>query len=635
MTTLAGRYEITRKLGGGGFAITYVAKDFLQPGYPLCVVKQLRPNQNHPRVVDCFEKEAAILRKLGKHPQIPQLLDHFQEGPNLYIVQEFIDGQNLGEEISPGKRLNEGYVTKFLEEVLQVLSFIHHCGVIHRDIKPQNLMRHSDGRIVLIDFGAVKELGSLMVDTQGQVASSMIIGTPGYMSSEQSLGRPCLASDVYALGITAIQALTGILPSKLEENPETGEVIWRHKARVSRPFAEVINTMVRRHHSLRYASADDALKALNSDPSSVQGSHIPLSSPSLFGKRKDLSRRKVLKALGLAGGGFMVAVGGQSIFRANSNRTDNRKVETSLESAANSTTENSQKIFPQVTSNSSDPTSPLRNSNRTGLNLKTFDFEVVTVDAMGNVTKRRPARAKSFTEDLGNGVMLEMVEIPGGEFKMGSPPNEEGRRNDEAPLHHVNVRPFFIGKFQVTQAQYQAIAGKNSSDFKGEQRPVDRVNWHKAVEFCQKLTQSTGRNYRLPSEVEWEYACRARTRTPFHFGETITPKLANYDRIHAYASAPTSKNTQQTTEVGSFPPNAFGLYDMHGNVWEWCQDSWHENYKKAPTDSRPWISKPDYFRVVRGGSWNVAPEKCRSAARDLRKPDIFGYACGFRVVFNG
>ena len=635
MTTLAGRYEITRKLGGGGFAITYVARDFLRPGYPFCVVKQLRPNQNHPRVVDCFEKEAAILRKLGKHPQIPELLDHFREGPNLYIIQEFIDGKNLAEEISPGKRLNESYVTKFLKEVLQVLSFIHHFGVIHRDIKPQNLVRHSNGKIVLIDFGAVKELGSLMVDGQGQVASSMIVGTPGYMSSEQSLGRPCLASDVYALGITAIQALTGILPSKLEENPQTGEVIWRNKARVSRSFAEILNTMVRRHYSLRYASADDVLTALNSpDPSLVQRSRTSRSSFSSLAKGKDLSRRKALKALGLAGGGFMLAVGGQSILQANSNRSDYRKIETSLESATNSTTESSQGIFPQVTSNPSDPTSPLRSSNTMGLNLKTFDFEVLTVDVRGKVTKRRPARARYFTENLGNGVMLEMIEIPGGEFRMGSSPNEEGRRNDEAPLHDVNVQPFFIGKFQVTQAQYQAMVGENPSDFKGEQRPVDRVNWHQAIDFCQKLTQSTGRNYRLPSEVEWEYACRARTRTPFHFGETITPKLANYDRIHSYASAPTSKNTQQTTEVGSFPPNAFGLYDMHGNVWEWCQDTWHENYKKAPTDSRPWINKADYFRVVRGGSWNVAPEKCRSAARNVRKPDIFGYACGFRVVFN-
>lgn len=613
MTILAGRYEITRKLGGGGFAITYVARDFLQPSNPWCVVKQLRPNQTHPQVVDCFEKEAAILRKLGKHPQIPQLLGHFREGPNLYIVQEFIDGQNLAEEISPGKRLSEGYVTKLLKEVLEILSFIHQYGVVHRDIKPQNLMRNTDGKLFLIDFGAVKELGSLILDSQGQVASSMIIGTPGYMSSEQSLGRPCLASDVYALGMTAIQALTGILPSKFEENPETGEIIWRHKARVSRHFAEIVNTMVRRHHSLRYASADDALQALTSE------SHAPLSSSSTFRKPKYLSRRKALEMIGLGGSGFLVAVGGQTILRANSNQSD-RKIKASVETLS------------QVNPNQSISTSLPKNNNKTGLNLKTFDFEFVRADVSGNITNRRRARARCFAENLGNGVVLDMIEIPGGEFRMGSPENEEGRKNDEAPLHPVNVKSFFIGKFQVTQAQYKAVIGQNPSDFKGENRPVDSVNWYEAVKFCEKLTQKTGKNYRLPSEVEWEYACRAGTKTPFHFGETLTAQLANYDSFKTYGSAPTSKHVGQTTEVGSFPPNAFGLYDMHGNVWEWCQDTWHRNYKKAPTDSRPWVSKPSSFRVVRGGSWHVAPDKCRSAARNVRKPDIFGYACGFRVV---
>ncbi len=626
MTILAGRYEITRKLGGGGFAITYVARDLLQPSNPPCAVKQLRPNQAYPEVVDCFEKEAAMLRKLGKHPRIPRLMDHFREGPSLYIVQEFIDGQNLGEEISPGRRLSEGYVIRFLKEVLEVLSFIHQYGVIHRDIKPQNLIRNADGRIFLIDFGAVKEIGSLIVDTQGQVASSVIIGTPGYMSSEQSLGRPCFASDVYALGMTAIQALTGVLPSKLEENPETGEIIWRNQARVSRHFAEIINTMVRRHHSLRYPCADDALRALSSD--STARSNIPLSSLPLLGTGKSLSRRKALEILGLAGGGFLLAVGGQSIIRAIS---DSNSQKGALFQPENSTEESPQEILSQLTPNQSSPKSLSKTNSKKGLNLETVKFQVVTVNELGEITKRLPARARCFVENLGNGLILEVIEIPGGEFTMGSPLSEQGRRSHEAPLHDVNVEPFFIGKFQVTQAQYQRIVGKNSSDFKGAQLPVDRVNWHQAVEFCKKLTQRTGRNYRLPSEVEWEYACRAGTQTPFHFGETINAKFANYDSSKIYASERRGKPLRQTTPIGTFYPNAFGLYDMHGNVWEWCQDKWHDNYEKAPTNSRAWEDGNKHFRVVRGGSWKEAPEKCRSAARGLLNPNSFSF-CGFRVV---
>jgi formylglycine-generating enzyme required for sulfatase activity len=214
-------------------------------------------------------------------------------------------------------------------------------------------------------------------------------------------------------------------------------------------------------------------------------------------------------------------------------------------------------------------------------NLQTSEFEVVTVDARGNITNRRRSQAKFFVEDLGNGVLLNMVEIPGGTFAMGSPPNEAGRSGDEGPQHQVTVPRFFMGRYEVTQSQYEAIMGNNPSNFKdnGANRPVETVSWNDAVEFCKRLSQKTGRTYRLPSEAEWEYACRAGTSTPFHFGETITADLANYHSEVAYASAPTKKARGQTTPVGSFSANAFGLYDMHGNVWEWCQDIWYDNYK--------------------------------------------------------
>jgi formylglycine-generating enzyme required for sulfatase activity len=191
-----------------------------------------------------------------------------------------------------------------------------------------------------------------------------------------------------------------------------------------------------------------------------------------------------------------------------------------------------------------------------------------------------------------------------------------------------------MGKYVVTQAQYQQIMGNNPSGFSGAERPVEKVSWNDAVDFCEKLRQKTGREYRLPSEAEWEYACRAGTTTPFHFGETITTDLANYNGNYTYASEPKRKYLQETTDVGSFPPNAFGLYDMHGNVWEWCQDDWHDNYSNAPKDGSVWTSQSGITKLLRGGSWTYTPANCRSASRyhsNLGNYDLIG----FRVVCSG
>ena len=265
--------------------------------------------------------------------------------------------------------------------------------------------------------------------------------------------------------------------------------------------------------------------------------------------------------------------------------------------------------------------------------LQTFQFEVVTVNAQGNITNRRSEEAKYFEEDLGNGVTLGMMQIPGGTFMMGSPEGEANIVQDETPQHQVKVPGFFMGKYEITQAQYQAIMDSNPSNFKGEKRPVESVSWDDAVEFCKKLSDKTGRTYRLPSEAEWEYACRARTKTPFYFGETITTDLVNYNGNYPYGSAPKGEYRQQTIDVGKFPPNSFGLYDMHGNVWEWCQDVYNDNYQSAPKDGSAWLTgKDNDIKLLRGGSWFDYARDCRSAFRNgLARADR-NYDVGFRVV---
>ncbi|MBC1195642.1 SUMF1/EgtB/PvdO family nonheme iron enzyme [Microcystis aeruginosa BLCCF158] len=289
---------------------------------------------------------------------------------------------------------------------------------------------------------------------------------------------------------------------------------------------------------------------------------------------------------------------------------------------------------------------------------QTFTFETFTVNPNGKVSQPESKTARYYSEDLGNGITLDMVAIPGGTFTMGTEDEEierlvkkfnwEGYRS-ERPQHQVTVPPFFLGKYPITQAQWRAIASRtdlkvkqdldlNPAYFKdrpdSDRRPVEQVNWDHAIEFCARLSKlKEGREYRLPSEAEWEYACRAGTTTPFYFGETITGELANYRASNTYADEPKGEYRQQTTPVGQFPPNAFGLYDMHGNVREWCADTWHDNYDGAPTDGSAWIENGNDNRSpLRGGSWYGNPNYCRSAYRYYNNRRVNNDSNGFRVV---
>ena len=239
----------------------------------------------------------------------------------------------------------------------------------------------------------------------------------------------------------------------------------------------------------------------------------------------------------------------------------------------------------------------------------------------------------SLTQELGGDVNLEMVYIPGGKFEMGSPEDEEGRQSDESPQHSVTVQSFAMSKYPITQAQYQVIMGNNPANFQGNDLPVENVNWDEAVEFCGKLSQKTGLTYRLPSEAEWEYACRGKTITPFYFGQTISTDQANYNGNYIYGNGSKGVYREKTTVVGSFPPNRFGLYDMHGNVWEWCADNWHDNYQGAPSDGSIWEQGGnDNTKMLRGGCWSNTPNYCRSANRNSRSRGCRYDRYGFRVV---
>jgi eukaryotic-like serine/threonine-protein kinase len=262
-----------------------------------------------------------------------------------------------------------------------------------------------------------------------------------------------------------------------------------------------------------------------------------------------------------------------------------------------------------------------------------FAFETVTVNERGEIVQRDTHRAQRIVEKLPNDVTLEMIAIPEGSFMMGSRPHSGYA--DECPLHSVSIHSFLIGKYPITQEQWAAIMDWSPPyRTKGARRPADRISWEEAREFCERLSEKTGCAYRLPSEAEWEYACRAGTSTPFGFGKTITTDLANYVGEHIFLAEPKGVYRHATTEVGAFPPNAFGVFDMHGNVWEWCADGWHDDYVGAPSNGTVWESGTDSPRVLRGGCWHDPPGLCRSAARLKQTPDQGEDFFGFRVALT-
>ena len=566
---LRNRYRVKRLLGTGGFGRTYEAQD-LDRLDAACVVKQfIRESQGttaRAKAAQLFRQEAKRLFELGEnHSQIPRLVAYFEQGTCMYLVQEFIDGDNLHQELLR-QAINETQIWQLLSDLLPVLEFMHQRQVIHRDIKPENIIRRiADGKLVLIDFGGAKQV------TQHNLAQKGTgIYTLGYAAAEQMAGYACAASDLYALGATCVRLLTGCLIKQDERgniydpiyDPINGKWLWQeylvsNGITISNKLKRILDKLLKHFVRERYQSAADVL-------------------------------------------------------------SDVKKNDTLYD------------VIPL----------PVLNTNNKTDSHQNFQFETVTVDKYAKVVNRDRLCAEYFIQELDNGANLDMVYLCGGTFMMGSPEYEG--YDSEHPRHFVTIKPLFMSKFAITQEQWLTVAKlpqvkyflhPEPSYFKGDSYPVEQISWDEAIEFCARLSKYSGRLYRLPSEAEWEYACRANTITPFHFGDTITSDLVNHDGSYTYASASKSEYRKGTTPVGSFPPNAFGLYDMHGNVWEWCADFWHDSYDNAPGDGRVWHEDGDNnLRVMRGGSWFNVPRFCRSALRYKGESSLRDVFIGLRVV---
>jgi eukaryotic-like serine/threonine-protein kinase len=577
---LIDRYEILQSFGEpGGFGLTFLAKDRRLP-FRKCIIKRFKParaldSATHEIMRERFEREAAMLERLSSlTTQVPKLYDYFEAAGEFYIVQELIEGKTLAEKVRQEGKLNENPVRVFLTDILPVLVIVHSHAVIHRDIKPTNIIiRDRDDKPVLIDFGTVKEVITTVLDSYGTPLNLSIgVGTGGYTPWEQWSGKPVFASDLYSLGLTAIFLLTGKHPPSITD-PATGEFLWRKSTpQLNETFASILDKAIRANYRERYPSAKEMLNALLNDKlASYTDNPGPQdSSPILL----------------------------------------------------------------------TPPQNEIEGSEPTVLALKRFKFEAVISDHTGEM-KRYKGRARYFSEELDLDVNLDLVYVPGGTFSIGSPCEEVGRNCYEEPQVEVTLSNFFMSKYQITQSQWRAVAAMSKvrrnlnsdpSFFKGDALPVECVSWKDAVEFCARLNKYTGRLYRLPSEAEWEYACRAGTRTPYAFGPKITKELVNFGRTLSPKSDTQFHNC--TVEVGSLGvANKFGLYDMHGNVCEWCLNVWRENYREAPGDTQGWaVVEVGGFRVRRGGSWQSSEYACRSAHRRVARSNLRHSTLGFRVV---
>jgi formylglycine-generating enzyme required for sulfatase activity len=564
-----GRFIIEKVLGGGGFGITYRIRE--QRSGNLFVLKTL--NNSQQSRADFQQRQVKFVNealRLGQciHPYIVRVHEVIQEGELWAMVMEHIDGDDLAVYVMERGFFPEQEALKYITQIGQALELVHKRGFLHRDIKPSNiLLRPHTEEAVLIDFGLAREF------VQGQTRTMTGLLTEGYGPIEQYENRGHFGAytDVYALAATLYNLLTGEMPfpSKFRRHAPLPPPKQLNPNISDRVNNAIVKGMAFEPQD-RPQTVQEWLNLLTPEKINPAIVQPPLSKP-----HREISNPQ-------------------------------------LSTPAPSTPE---------------------------ILIQKFQFEYAKIDKNLQIT-HHPAQAEFFTEDLGQGVKLEMVYIPGGTFMMGSPENEQQRTDSEGPQHQVTIQPFFMGKYQVTQAQWRAVAAlpkvnrelkPDPSYFKGDKRPVEQISWYDAVEFCARLGNKIGKNYRLPSESEWEYACRAGTKTPFYFGETITTELANYNGNYTYGNARKGKYRTETTNVGCFRPNVFGLYDMHGNLWEWCADAWYVNYLAAPTNGEARkLENDNHFYVLRGGSWFNNPENCRSAFRDNN--DDYLNLVGFRVV---
>ncbi len=578
-----GKYIIQDLLGIGGFGITYRALE--KNSNQLVAIKTLnyrvQRKPNFDKLQENFLNEALCLAKCH-HPNVVEVHRLFKESKLWCMVMEYIDGDDLGiyrEE--QGGIISESEAIHIIKQVGESLIFVHNQGFLHRDVKPQNIiLRRNTLEAVLIDFGLAREFDSGSV--QSHTTDSTLYFAP--IEQYERRAKRGAFTDIYALAATLYVLLTGEMPTPAKIREE-GKIRLIAPKEYNSQISDSVNNAIIRGMKLEPEERPKFVAewlTLLSQPQEFFTTNVPSTLPPTLPIITDIPPELITF----------------------DSRTELVTVDASTE--------------PE---------------------LQTFKFEVLTIKISSKYeiseTIKEQGEAQQFIENIGDNIILEMVSIPGNSFWMGSPETATEKWETETPQHPVTIAPLFISKYPITQVQWQVIMGKNPANFQGENRPVEMVSWYNAIEFCSRLSAQTGRAYRLLSEAEWEYACRGGTTTLFHFGNILTPELASYNFQDAFACTLQQNYYEQTTDVGSFSANAFGLYDFHGNVWEWCADPWHDNYGEAPSDGSVWEKDGNsVYRVLRGGGWLNYPRGCRSANRNYKNPRARYKSLGFRVALS-
>ena len=681
---LAARYKVQRRLGSGGMGEVWQALDTELDNLPVAIKVLPVVLARNAHSIKALKREAAVALKLT-HPNICRLHTFHSDGDVKFLVMEYIDGHTLEELLDekPDRRMTLAELLPIATQIAAALDYAHGLKppVLHRDIKPSNIMVTREGAAKLLDFGIAREMKDSVTRVTGRETS----GTLLYMSPEQFQGRtPTPASDIYSLAATLYECLGGhppfyqgsighqllyMEPATLKGVPAAvNAAVLAGLAKVpnERPaqasmFVNRLRTLdepatrpaaapprsveppappspprAERPRELKSGSAPPATPAR---PAAAPPS-IHAAAPPPAGRKSGSGVRGLVVLL-------VFAICGGIVYLVVSQGT--QPVEPPRPPPATAPAPAPAPVA-HATTPKPEPARAAGTSPRGSATVYTaWPFNAQEARRRQEETARALGLPVTRTLDLGGGVQMELVLIPAGEFMMGSPASEAQRDADEGPRRTVRIsRPFYLARTEVTQGQWKAVMGSsnNPSSFKGDNLPVERISWHDAQEFCRKLSAKAGVTVRLPTEAEWEYACRAGTATRFSFGDLseratsrATSRRAGTTTRFSFGDSDSNLgnyawyagNSGGTTHpVGQKQPNSWGLYDMHGNLWEWCQDLYGAYAAGSVTD--PTGAGSGSARLLRGGGWLNGAYNCRAAIRSGTTPDLRYNYLGFRVA---